>query len=242
MTILRAAAISALLLSSAACGIGVDAKDSGPAVDRAYPIGAFTRIAVAGPYEVTVNAAGKPGVTAHGGANLLDETIVEVVNGELRIHTREHHGFNWGWHRDGKTTLVVSGASAISEAAIAGSGGIHLDRAAGPRFKGSVAGSGDLNVAALDTQSAELGIAGSGDIRVAGKAGSAKLDIAGSGDIDTPALQTIDSTISIAGSGNVRAHATRTASVTVLGSGDVTLTGGAKCTVEKHGSGNVNCS
>jgi hypothetical protein len=40
----------------------------------------------------------------------------------------------------------------------------------------------------------------------------------------------------------VKGHATGTVGIEILGSGDVTLTGGVKCTIEKHGSGNVHCS
>ena len=46
----------------------------------------------------------------------------------------------------------------------------------------------------------------------------------------------------VAGSGNVRANASDTAKIEIMGSGDVTITGGAKCTVDKAGSGNVICS
>lgn len=242
MRLLRAAAIAAVLLSSAGCGIGLHAQDAGPTVNRNYNVSGFNRIAVAGPYDVTVTAAGTPAVAAHGGEKLLDETVVEVVDGELRIRPKEHNGLRWGWHHNGKTSFSVTSAGALSAAAIAGSGGVRIDHAGAPSFKGSVAGSGDLDIAALEAQSAEFGIAGSGDIRVAGRAASTKLDIAGSGDISAPNLQALDSNISIAGSGGVRAHATRTASVNIMGSGDVTLTGGAKCTVSKHGSGNVSCS
>jgi len=40
----------------------------------------------------------------------------------------------------------------------------------------------------------------------------------------------------------VTAQATGTADVSIMGSGDVELTGGAKCTVSKAGSGDVRCS
>lgn len=238
---IRNVAVAALSLSASACGIG-QAHDAGPTIDRAFPIAAFRELTVAGPYEVNVTAGGAPGVTAHGSKEALDDLTVEVVDGALRIMPRKNHGMRWGWHHDGKVVLTVSGGAAIQETTIAGSGGIHLDRASGARFKGSVAGSGDLNIAALASQSVELSIAGSGDIRAAGRTGKLSLDIAGSGDIDAPALQSVDADINIAGSGNIRGHASRTADVTVIGSGDVVLTGGAKCTVEKHGSGNVACS
>lgn len=241
MTAIRTAAIAALLLLPTACGIG-QAHNAGPTIERRYSVAAFHELTVAGPYEVNVTAAGQPGVTAHGSQEALDDLTVEVVDGELRVMPKEKHGMRWSWHHDGKVVLTVTGGATIQEATIAGSGGIHLDRAAGASFKGSVAGSGDINVAALTAQSAELSIAGSGDIRAAGRTGKLSLDIAGSGDINVPALQSTDADISIAGSGNIRGHASGTADISIVGSGDVFLTGGAKCTVDKHGSGNVACS
>lgn len=241
MIAVRTTLIAGLLLATPSCGIG-KAHSAGPTVNRGFPISAFGEVTVAGPYEVHVATGGKPGVTAQGSQEALDDITVEVIDGDLRIMPKKKHGMRWGWHQDGKVVLTVTGGSAIHEATIAGSGGIRLDRAGGASFKGTVAGSGDLAIAALDAQSAELSIAGSGDIRAAGRTGKLSLDIAGSGDIDAPALESADAEITIAGSGNIRGHASRTADVTVLGSGDVVLTGGAKCTVEKHGSGNVNCS
>lgn len=241
MIINRTAAIAALLLISTACGIG-KAHNAGPTIERSYSVAAFHELTVAGPYVVNVTSAGKPGVTAHGSQEALDDLTVEVVAGDLRVMPKKKHGMRWGWHHDGMVVLTITGGSAIQEATVAGSGGTHLDSANGASFKGNVAGSGNLNITALTAQSAALSIAGSGDIRATGRTGKLSLDIAGSGDIDVPALQSADVDITIAGSGNIRGHASRTADVTIMGSGDVVLTGGAKCTVEKHGSGNVACS
>jgi hypothetical protein len=40
----------------------------------------------------------------------------------------------------------------------------------------------------------------------------------------------------------VHAHSSGTADVSIMGSGDVDVTGGAKCTISKAGSGDVRCS
>ena len=48
--------------------------------------------------------------------------------------------------------------------------------------------------------------------------------------------------VSIAGSGNVETKAMETRRhVDIMGSGDVVVTGGAKCSVNKMGSGDVRC-
>ena len=218
-----------------------EARDAGPAVDRTYQVGSFDRIAVAGPYEVTVKTGGQPGVKAHGGEAILAETDIIVENGELKIIPKKKHGMRWNWGKDGKVRVEVS-APSLREATIAGSGGIQVDRISGGDFEGTVAGSGNLGIAQLDAGKAEFSVAGSGNVRASGTTRSLELSIAGSGDVDLSGLTATDASVSIAGSGNVRARATGTADVSIMGSGDVELTGGAKCSVSKHGSGDVRCS
>ncbi len=236
-------AIGAAAVMASGCRIGGsdEARDPGPVADRSYAPGAFDRIAVSGPYDVIVKTGGQPGVTARGGQAILDETEVVVENGELQIKPRNRRGFSWRMSRDSKVRMTVNAAS-IRGATIAGSGGIDLDRASGPRFEGEVAGSGDLAIGAVDAEAAEFSIAGSGGVRAGGKVGKLDINIAGSGDIDLSGLTATDASVSIAGSGNVRARATGTADVSIMGSGDVEITGGAKCTVSKNGSGDVRCS
>lgn len=237
---IRFASVAAAALLAGACHVGADAeeRDAGPEVSRTYQVGAFDKIAVAGPYEVSVVTGGQPGVSAKGGQNLLEETEVVVEDGTLKIKPKKRKGVRFNW-RNGKAVFTVN-AAAIHGAAIAGSGGIHVDKVAGD-FEGDVAGSGDLRIGAVAGGKVKLAIAGSGDVEVSGKADSVELSIAGSGDIRTAGLATRTAEISIAGSGNVEANASESADVSIMGSGDVRVQGGAKCTVSKAGSGNVVC-
>ena len=239
---IRTSMIAAAALATSACQFGARAenKDPGPASERSYNVAAFDRIEVAGPYEVTVRTGGKTGVSATGGQNLLDETEVLVDGSTLRIQPRKRKGFRWSWGNNSKAKFTVTTAM-LRGAAIAGSGGIAVDRIEGD-FTGEVAGSGDLKLAAVKGGAVEFSIAGSGDVSAAGTAASTKIEIAGSGDVDAAGLAAKTASVSIAGSGNVRANASDTAEVEIVGSGDVELTGGAKCTVSKVGSGNVRCS
>jgi len=244
MKFARFAAAAALIAIVAACHdrSAAEVRDAGPSVDRNFAVGAFQRIAVSGPYDVTVKSGGQPGVIAHGGQAVLDETEIVVEDGTLKIVPKKKNGFRWSWGNHDKVRVEVTGAGALDGAAIAGSGGISIDQSVSPKFKGEVAGSGDLAVERLQSDLVELSIAGSGNIRAAGKAGRTQYNIAGSGQLDGAALQATDAEVSIAGSGNVTAHATGTADISIMGSGDVSLTGGAKCSVSKQGSGNVSCS
>jgi hypothetical protein len=236
----RLASIAAMTLLAGACHVGADAeeRDPGSEVTRNYQVGAFDRIAVAGPYDVNVVSGGQGGISAKGGEHLLEETEVIVENGTLKIQPRKKKGIRWNW-RNGKAVFTVN-AAALHGAAIAGSGGINVDKVAGD-FEGEVAGSGDLKIAQIAGGNVKFDVAGSGEVEAAGKADSLSISIAGSGDINAGGLASRTASVSIAGSGNVRANASEDATVSIMGSGDVDISGGAKCKVSKAGSGNVRC-
>ncbi len=238
---IAAVAIAASATTSA-CG-QMNHEGPGRTVTRTYPVGNFSQIEVAGPYEVAVHTGANPGVSAQGSQKLIDATIVEVQGDKLVIHPQEHHSFfNWSWTRHGKARFTVT-VPQLSSAAIAGSGNVNVDNVHGASFEGSVAGSGGINVDNVDVQSMKLTIGGSGSLKAkGGKTQSADFEIGGSGDIDAGSVQSQQAKISIAGSGSVRANATGTADVSIMGSGDVDVAGGAKCTINKAGSGSVRCS
>lgn len=239
MTI-RFATAAAVVLLTGACHVGSRAEDRepGPEVSRNYQVGAFDKVAVSGPYEVNVVSGGAAGISAKGGSNLLDETEVVVEDGTLKIKPKKRRGIHFNW-RDGKAVFTVN-AAALRGAAIAGSGGITVDKVKGD-FDGDVAGSGDLKLASVEGGAIKLAIAGSGGVDAAGKADSVDISIAGSGDVRAGGLAARTADVSIAGSGNVAANATETADVSIMGSGDVEISGGAKCSVSKAGSGDVRC-
>ena len=231
----------AIALAAAGCSwssADAEERDAGAKVERNYQVAAFTKIAVAGPYEVKVVTGGAPGVTARGGENLLAETEVVVDGDTLEIRPKKRKGIKWGWS-NGTAEFTVTVAS-LRAAAIAGSGGISVDKVKGD-FEGDIAGSGDLRLPAVTGGRIKFGVAGSGEVHAAGQAESVDISIAGSGDVDAKGLAVRTADVSIAGSGNVAANASDTADVSIMGSGDVEMTGGAKCNVSKHGSGNVHC-
>ncbi len=228
---------AALLLGG--CHLLAHSHDAGPRASRDYPVTAFTKLAVAGPYDVEVRTGSGPSVRAEGGQDRLDRMEVKVEGDTLRITPQK--GMHWSWGDHDTVKLIVT-VPALAEAAIAGSGAISVDRVTGAAFKGSIDGSGDLRLAKVETASLDLGIAGSGDIKASGTAANVKYDIAGSGDIDGAGVVAQTAAVSISGSGGIHAHATGTASIDVMGSGDVVLTGGAKCAITKTGSGDIHCS
>ena len=110
-------------------------------MSRDYPVGAFQKIEVAGPYDVEVRTGANPSVAGKGSEKLLEQTRVEVHGDTLSISPDNHKGwFHMGWHR-GKAHFVVT-VPQLRAATIAGSGDIKVDRVTGDSFEGTVAGSG----------------------------------------------------------------------------------------------------
>ena len=238
-------AILAGMMAAAAASAGC-AKDrhesAGPATTRNYQVGAFDRLEVSGPYDVTVTTGSAPSVKASGGERAIEKMVVEVQGGTLKIHPRKRSGLNFGWSKSHPVKLTVTVPRLVA-AEIAGSGDISVNKVDGDSFEAGVAGSGNLRLGEINVKRLKAGIAGSGEINAGrGRAAVADYEIAGSGDIDGAGVIAETAAVSIAGSGNVAAHATGTASVDIAGSGDVRVTGGARCSVSKAGSGNVDCS
>ena len=242
---MRKVLATALIGAAATSACGRDrGEEPGPMVSRAFQVGNFTEIEVAGPFDVDVKTGGQPGVSARGNQALIDKLEVEVKGDTLVVRPKKERGWFGGnnWTVNGKGSLAIT-VPMIRAATLAGAGDMAINAVRGEDFEGQIAGSGDLRVDAIEVERLKLGIAGSGGVNArGGKARRAEYSIAGSGDVEASALATEDLEVSIAGSGGVRANATRSADVDIVGSGDVQVTGGAKCKVSKAGSGNVRCS
>ena len=235
------ALLAAAASLATACHAAGSAEDTGPRVQRDFPVaGAFDKILLAGSPDVVVTVGGAPSVRAEGEADQLDRLEVVNQNGQLRIGLRNGSGgfFSWGTHRG---IVVHVTLPALAAASINGSGDMRIDRVQGPAFAGSVTGSGDMNLAAVTADQASFTVTGSGDITAAGHARQATASVTGSGDLHLAQLETEAATLALAGSGDIGIHATQTAAVELRGSGDINVAGPAHCTISKSGSGDVHC-
>jgi hypothetical protein len=236
------AAVIAASASTSACGHSRE-EDGGAMSARNFPVGAFTEIEAAGPYDVTVRTGSAPSVSAKGPQKVLEHMVVEVDGGKLSIHPEKQNGwFHHGTNYRGKVELVVTVPS-LTAATLAGAGDMRIDKVAGNSFKGTLAGAGGLHVDNLQVQSLEFTIAGAGDAKLGqGSAQSADYSIAGAGDIDAKGITSTTAKVSIAGSGSVSANASGAADVSIMGAGNVDIGGGGKCSIHKMGAGDVRCS
>lgn len=233
------ATVAAMAL--AACSRG-RVEDAGPQAARNFAVGNFSKVEVAGPYDVRITTGGKSAVMATGPENVLAQMVVEVDGDTLHIHPEKSNRFaGVSFGRHGPVVVEVS-AQMLSGAAIAGSGDIAIDKVAGDSFDAAIAGSGSLSLGTVDLKTLTVSISGSGGVRGQGKAAKAKYSIAGSGDIALQDIRTENLEVTVAGSGDVAAHASGAAKITIMGSGDVSVIGGAKCDTHKMGSGDIRCS
>ena len=88
---IAATAIIAAAAATASCGFH-RGGDSGPTVSRDYPVGAFQKIEVAGPYDVEVRTGSNPSVAGKGSEKLLEQTRVEVHGDTLSISPEKPQG------------------------------------------------------------------------------------------------------------------------------------------------------
>ena len=210
------------------------------AAERSFPVGAFDRLALEGPPEVTVTTGRAVSVYATGDDAMLDKLDVRVEGGVLKIG-RKRSVMNWDWGSHTRTRFAIS-VPMLHGVDIAGSGAVTVDRVKAHDFAAAIAGSGSVRVTALDTDTSNFEISGSGTATAAGRCGTGSAKISGSGELKLAALKCASLSGSIAGSGSIDAFATQTATLAIMGSGDITLAGGARCTTSTAGSGKVRCS
>jgi hypothetical protein len=231
-----AAAAGAALLSGSAQAMG---RDPGPPDHRQVTIGQFDRVAVAGPFVVRVRTGKAVSASLSGSRTMLDDTELLVRDGELIVRWQE----GAGWSRNGDEGVDVEiTMPEVRGVRNLGAGQIDIDRVRGDRFAATLVSAGRVTIDSMDVDELKAELAGSGSLRAAGQVGTANLMVASSGSFDSPELTAQDADITSVGSGAVRANVTHTATIKTLGSGGIQLTGGAKCSVNKSGSGDVRCS
>jgi hypothetical protein len=201
-------------------GDGHGVTGSGKEVDVARQVGAFSVLRLDGSVDVHARQGATPGVSVHADDN-IEPMIDTFVEGDTLV-VRMKKGTSFSTRHDVVVDVVFTSLTAARQH---GSGNLHIDKVAGPRFESSIAGSGDLQIDSVQVGSFALSIAGSGDVVVSGTADEARFGIAGSGDIDARNLGAKKVGVSISGSGDAHVNATETLDAKVAGSGDVTYSG-----------------
>jgi len=200
----------------------------------------FDRIATTGPQDLVVAIGEGHAVRAEGSPESLEQFEWEVVNGSLAIRpTRGFGRFDWARFSDVTFHVTMPRLEALK---LSGSGEARVDRVDGDAFEGAIEGSGELSIEDMRVDRADFSIAGSGSVEAAGAARETSVSIMGSGDVDADGLRSEIAEVRIAGSGDAALTVEREARVSIMGSGDVDITGPARCSVSRAGSGEGRCN
>jgi hypothetical protein len=195
------------LALAAALSIAATAR----ADDQVRSAPAFSSISVQGPISVTVEAGKAQSLTMHGDARFLQDVTSEVVDGELRLRTREKKNISW----KGDPRVVIT-MPALRALAVEGAGEIKLNRIHGERL--------DVNYR------------GAGSMGINGEVKTFSMKAEGVGEVDAKALVANDVDIRFRGIGDVSVYARNRLDAVVQGMGNVTYYGKPR-TVNKSASG-----
>ena len=234
--------LAAFAVATALTGAAVSSGNRANALDDGTPIpadwsatGTFTRLSAQGPDNVRFTTGDRWLVRAEGDRRTLDRLRFVLENGRLVVGRRS------GDDAALPAATIYVTAPSLSQATLAGSGVLDVDRLSGEAIAATVAGSGDLNVASLSAKSLKATVAGSGELSVAGHTSTAQLTVAGSGSFAGGSFSTDRADATIAGSGDVAFHSDGEVAARISGSGSVDVTGRATCSQSRSGSGVLRC-
>jgi opacity protein-like surface antigen len=194
-------------LAAAALSVAVAAH----ADDQVRSVPAFTSISVQGPISVTVDGGKAQSLTMHGDARFLQDVTTEVVNGELRLRTREKK--NISWKGDPRVVITMPALRAFD---VEGAGEVKLNQIRGERL--------DVNYR------------GAGSMRINGEVKTFRMQAEGVGEVDAKALVANDADVQFRGVGDVSVFARNRLDAVVQGMGNLTYYGKPR-TVNKSAQG-----
>lgn len=179
-------------------------------------VGDFDEITMKLGGTVYVTQGNKNEVIIEGRADDLEEVMVDVRGGELRIESKRRSSWRF-WENNNVRVDVYVTVKELNAVTVSGSGDIKgQNLIESDRFKARVSGSGDI-VLEIEARDVDAGISGSGNIELSGAATSGSLSISGSGKLLAENLKVDDFEVRISGSGR--------GSITVFGELDVRISG-----------------
>lgn len=170
--------LAATALALSACNVNIDFDEE--SVSQTFELDTFTDITVEAPFEVTIREGDTQSVSVEVGESLVDDLIVEVIDGQLRIDI-ESSSFNIG--RDLVATITVTDldalhASSASDIVVVNIDADHLDIQTDTASQVSVSGS--IETLTLDmSEASQTDFAGT-------TIGAVNLEMSGASSADFP--------------------------------------------------------
>lgn len=229
----RTAALVLLVVPVAACSTFGGTRGSGDLTTVSPDVSGFTRVALLGQGEVTIDVTGTEALSIEVDDNLERYLTVEVVDGGvLELGSTEPIA-----PTELRYTITVESLDGVS---IDGSGSVVASGVIGERFAVDIGGSGSVEAPDVAVEHANVGIDGSGSIEMSGVARRFDVGIGGSGSLDAGDLIAETATVRVSGSGSASVNVAEELEAIVDGSGSITWTGGAVLDAEVNGSGSID--
>jgi hypothetical protein len=213
-------------------------RGSGVATTQRRDVGAFTGIALGGPFAVVLRPAARDAIEIVADDNLLPliETTIRGSGDARSLHIEVAKDARI----EPRTKIVVTvDVVRVEHLAVGGSGTIDAKAIKAAKLGAAIGGSGSIGLDELDVGELAVAIGGSGTFRANGQARKLKVNVAGSGRCDTERLAAADVAVAVSGSGDARVRAETSLSAAIAGSGEVYHTGAATPKIAIVGSGRV---
>jgi hypothetical protein len=179
--------------------------------DQVRSVPAFTSVSVHGPISVTLDAGKAQSLTLRGDARFLQDVTTEVVDGELRLRTREKKNINW--KGDPRVVITVPALRAFE---VEGAGEVKLNQVRGERLDVNYRGAGSMNI--------------NGEVK------TFRMQAEGVGEVDAKVLAANDVDVQFRGIGDVKVTAKNRLDAVLQGMGNLTYYGKPR-TVNKSAQG-----
>jgi Putative auto-transporter adhesin, head GIN domain len=215
MNWLRVAAVVALCVSVAGCGVASEqVKGSGKVISENRTVSGYDSIALSGSGKIEIEQNGSEELSISADDNLLQYLTSEVKGSQLMLEVKS--GYNLS---PSKPIVFKVGVKNLKSVSCAGDTNAVLKGIHSPELKLDIAGSGDMSAeGTADHQ--EISIAGSGKYVGGGlKSKDTKINIAGSGDAILAVSDNLD--VTIAGSGSIKYFGDPKIKQSVMGSGTI---------------------
>jgi hypothetical protein len=233
-TVLAAAAIAATAPMGALAAAAI-VRGSGVAASERRDIGAFTGVALGGPFAVVLRPSTHEAVEV-----AADDNVLPLIETTLRADRSLQIELAKDVRIEPRTPVVVTiDLVRLDALALGGSGSISGKAIKTAGLAAAIGGSGSIALSELDVGDLAVSIGGSGVFRADGHARRLTVSVGGSGNCDTERLAAADVSVSIAGSGDARVRAENALRAAIAGSGDVYYSGAATPRISIAGTGRV---
>lgn len=204
---------------------------NGNIIKEKREISDFSKISVAGLFEVCLTSGDVGKISLEGDENILAIIDTKVVNGTLTIATQNN--LNVKPSRTSKIKIKVP-VQLLDEIILNGCGSITSKKTiSSMKLKLMVDGPGSIDIG-VNTTDVTAWILGSGNIELNGTTENFNCKIVGAGTIDAYSLEAKQVTAAISGSGDAKVNSTLALTGRIIGTGNIAFAGEPKKTDLKY--------